>query len=147
VDRRLYILNTPGRRKFVADVVSKLTKGWRVEIKAPQRTLPQNDKMWAVLTDVSEQHTHGGIKLEPKDWRLIFLDAYWREKGEELRVVPNLDGTGFVPLSGRSTSDLSVDEMSEYIELIHMHGATWGVTFNDDGQGGSGANNPRAEAA
>lgn len=131
MSRRLYVLNSPARRKFVADVVSKLTKGWRVEVKEPQRTLPQNDKMWAALTDVSEQHPHGGVTLSPADWRLVFLDAFWRERGEELRIVPNLDGTGFVPLSGRSTSDLTVGEMSDYIELIQATGAGWGVEFHD----------------
>jgi hypothetical protein len=135
--RRLYILSTPARRKFVADVVSKLKKGWRVEVKEPQRTLPQNDKMWAALTDVSEQHKHNGIELSPSDWRLVFLDAYWRMKKADLRLVPNLDGTAFVPLSGRSTSDLSVPEMSEYIDLIHATGAEWGVKFNDGEEAGA----------
>lgn len=144
--RRLYVLNSPSRRRFVADVVSKLTRGWRVEIKEPQRTLPQNDKMWAALTDISEQHEHGGVTLTPSDWRLVFLDAYWREKGAELRIAPSLDGKSLVPLSGRSTSDLSVSEMSEYIELIHMHGATWGVKFNG-GEGAGEANNLARDAA
>jgi hypothetical protein len=111
--------------------VSKLTRGWRVEVKEPQRTLPQNDLMWAALTDVSEQHRHNGIELAPSDWRLVFLDAYWRMKKADLRLVPNLDGTGFVPLSGRSTSDLTVGEMSEFIDLIHATGAEWGVEFHD----------------
>ena len=144
--RRLYVLTSPKQRAFVADVVSKLTRGWRVEVKEPQRTIPQNDLMWAALTDVSEQHKHNGIELAPSDWRLVFLDAYWRMKKADLRLVPNLDGTGFVPLSGRSTSDLTVGEMSEFIDLIHATGAEWGVEFHD-GQGGAGANNPRAEAA
>jgi hypothetical protein len=131
MSRRLYVLSTPKQRAFVADVVKTLLKGWRVEIKPPVRTLPQNDLMWAALTDVSEQHDHNGVHLEPEDWKLVFLDYFWRLKNAELRLVPSIDGKGFVPLSGRSSSDLSKDEMSELIDLIHATGADWGVVFHD----------------
>jgi hypothetical protein len=131
MDRRLYVLNTREKRKAVALIVGSLERNWRVEIKRPQRTLPQNDRLWASLTDVSEQHQHAGVTLEPNDWKLVFLDAYWRFKGEELRLVPNLDGNGFVPLSGRSSSDLTKEEMSELLEMIYSKGAEWGVQFHD----------------
>jgi hypothetical protein len=147
MDRRLYVLTTRERRAGVAAIVAKLEKGWRVEVKPPARTLPQNDRLWATLTDVSAQHRHNGIALSPADWRLVFLDAFWRAKGEELRLVPNLDGTGFVPLSGRSTSDLTVPEMAELLALIEAFGAERGVVFHDGHEGGGGANNVPAEAA
>jgi hypothetical protein len=50
-----------------------------VEFKAPKRSLPQNDRMWAMLTDVATQLPWHGIKLSPDDWKLIFLDALKRE--------------------------------------------------------------------
>ncbi len=110
---------------------SKLPRGTRVEFKAPKRSLPQNDKMWAMLTEVAEQARYHGLRLAADDWKLIFLDGLKRAKQQELRFVPNLDGTGFVNLS-TSSSDLSKDEMGELIELIHAWGAQNGVTFADD---------------
>lgn len=101
--------------------------GTRVELKAAKRTLPQNDKMWAALTDVSHQVVWHGKKLRPDDWKLVFLDALKRE----LRIVPNIDGNGFVNL-GRSSSDLTKQEMSDLIEIIHAFGAQHGVEFHDD---------------
>lgn len=98
----------------------------RVELKAPKRTLPQNDRMWAMLTDVARQVTWHGIKLTPDDWKLVFLDALKRE----VRMVPNLDGNGFVNL-GRSSSDLSKGEMSDLMELISAFGAREGVQFRE----------------
>lgn len=150
MSRRLYILSSPKQREFVAKVVRGLLRGWRVEIKPPQRTLPQNDKMWAALTDVSEQHQHHGISLEPEDWKLIFLDYFWRLRNAELRLAASIDGKGFVPLSGRSSSDLSKEEMSDFIELIHAEGAGWGVEFQGDGRdaaGGGDSPKPAARAA
>lgn len=100
--------------------------GTRVEFKASKRSLPQNDRMWAMLTDVATQIQHHGMKLTPDDWKLLFMDALNRE----MRAVPNLDGTGFVNLGTRS-SDLSKGEMSDLIELIAEYGARHGVVFHD----------------
>lgn len=145
VTRRVFILTTRDRRKGVAAIVAALPQFSRVEVKPPKRTLPQNDRFWASLTDVSEQHEHAGMTLSPDDWKLIFLDAYWRQRGESLRLVPNLDASGFVPLSGRSSSDLSAEEMSEVLEMIYAQGAEWGVTFNDGAEdGGAVVAPPRA---
>lgn len=109
----------------------------RVELKEPKRSLPQNDKMWAALTDIARQVTYHGLKLSPDDWKLLFLDALKRE----VRMVPNLDGNGFVSL-GRSSSDLSKVEMSDLIEIIHEFGARNGVEFHDGQGSGAGTTRP-----
>jgi hypothetical protein len=98
----------------------------RVIFKTSKRTLPQNDRMWAMLTDVASQVPWHGLKLDTEDWKLLFLDALKRE----LRMVPNLDGNGFVPL-GRSSSDLTIEEMTDMIELIFKFGAEHGVIFHE----------------
>lgn len=102
-------------------------EGTRVEFKAPRRTVPQSDKMWAMLTDVSKQVKHHGLWLSSEDWKLLFLDALQSDK----RIVPNLDGNGFVALTTRS-SDLSVSEMSELLELIYAYGASHGLQWKDE---------------
>ena len=79
-----------------------------------------------MLTDVSMQLKWHGLRLSTEDWKLVFLDALNRE----VRMVPNIDGTGFVNL-GRSSSDLSKGEMSDLFELIHSFGAKHGVVFHD----------------
>jgi len=82
--------------------------------------------MWAMLTDISEQLAWHGVKLSPDDWKLVMLDALKRE----MRMVPNIDGNGFVNL-GRSSSDLSKDEMTALMEIIAAFGAKHGVVFHD----------------
>ena len=101
--------------------------GSRVEFKAAKRSLSQNSLLWALLTDVSVQLKWHGQHLTAADWKLIFMDGLKRE----LRIVPNIEGNGFVNL-GRSSSDLSKQEMSDLLELIRMFGAKHGVTFIDD---------------
>jgi hypothetical protein len=98
----------------------------RVVFKEAKRSLPQNDRLWSMLTEVATQVEWHGQHLTPDDWKLIFLDALKRE----LRIAPNIDGNGFVNL-GRSSSNLSKAEFSDLIELIHLFGANHGVEFQD----------------
>jgi hypothetical protein len=129
MSRYQVLLTSTAARERVASLAAKAPSGTRVEFKAIKRTTPQNDRMWAMLTDVAMQLPWHGVKLRPDDWKLIFLDALKRE----LRMVPNIDGTGFVNL-GRSSSDLSKQEMSDLIELIHEFGARHGVVFHDSAE-------------
>lgn len=127
MSRALIVLNTPQDRDKAARWAAKAPPGTRVEFKASKRSLPQNDRMWAMLTDIAEQLPWHGVKLTPDDWKLVFLDALKRE----MRLVPNIAGNGFVNL-GRSSSDLSKQEMSDLMEIIGAFGAGHGVTFHDE---------------
>ena len=127
MSRATVVLNSARDRERVAHWSQKAPTGTRVEFKSSKRTLPQNDRMWAMLTDVAKQVDWYGQKLRPADWKLVFIDALKRE----LRIVPNIDGSGFVNL-GRSSSDLSKDEMGQLMELIAAFGAEHGVQFGDD---------------
>jgi hypothetical protein len=127
MSRYVITLNSGEDRNRAFNVLSQAPDGARVEFKAPKRSVPQNDRMWAMLTDVATQVPWAGKKRTPDEWKLLFLDA-WRR---EVRVAPALDGNGVVNL-GRSSSDLSKEEMSELIECIAAWGAENGVTFHDE---------------
>ena len=127
--RATVIIRNATDRARIAKWAAGVPAGTRVEFKQVKRSLPQNDRLWAMLTDISRQLTWHGIKLSPEDWKLMMLDGLKRE----LRIVPNIDGTGFVNL-GRSSSDLSKQEFTELIELVFAFGAKHGVTFQDDAQ-------------
>ena len=126
MSRHLLTLNSTADRARAARYIAQAPFGTRVELKAAKRSLPQNDFMWSMLTDIARELPWHGIKLKPDDWKLVFLDALKRET----RMVPNLDGNGFVNL-GRSSSDLSKAEMGDMIELIRAFGANHGITFID----------------
>jgi hypothetical protein len=127
VSRHLLTIKSSTERERAARYVSAAPFGTRVEFKGPRRSTDQNALMWSHLSDIARALPWHGIKLTADDWKLIFLDALKRE----VRMVPNLDGNGFVNL-GRSSSDLSKQEMSELIELIKAFGANHGIRFIDD---------------
>lgn len=100
--------------------------GTRVTFQEPKRTLPQNDRMWAMLTDIAKQKEHFGQRYTPDDWKKIILHAL----GREARFVPALDGQGFIPL-GQSSSDLSKAEMADMTEFMFAWGAENGIVWSD----------------
>jgi len=100
-------------------------KPFVMQIKAKTRSLDQNAKLWACLTDVSNQVNWHGRKLSPESWKCVFSASL---KAQD--VVPNIDGTGFVVMA-QSTSNMTIKEMVDLIELIHAFGAQNGVIFNE----------------
>lgn len=129
MSRAVIVIGSDRDRQKAANWCMKAPYNCRIEFKQAKRSLPQNDRMWAMLTDVATQVPYHGLRLAPDDWKLLFLDALKRE----VRMVPNLDGNGMVSL-GRSSSDLSKGEMSDLIELIFAFGSQHGVKFKDDAE-------------
>lgn len=129
MSRALIVINSKFDRERIAHWAAKVPAGTRVEFKQAKRTDDQNARMWAMLTEIAQQVTWHGAKLTADDFKLVFLDALKRE----LRIVPNIDGTGFVNLS-RSSSDLSKGEFSDLMEIISAFGAQHGVVFSEPEQ-------------
>lgn len=125
--RALLTLRTIADRDTACRWARQAPIGTRLEFKAPRRTLPQNDRMWAMLTTLSRSLVWGSGKLSPEEWKDVLMAGYRRAK-----LVPGIDG-GLVPI-GLRTSDLSKEEMSELFSLIEAFGAEHGVIFGDDGR-------------
>lgn len=129
MSRAVLILTSREVRNRAKHWIDIAPYGCRLELKEAKRTIPQNARMWAMLTEVARQVDHHGLKLSADDWKLIFMS----DLNQEMRLVPNLDGTGFVNL-GRSSSDLSKAEMGDLMELIAAFGARHGVIFRDEAE-------------
>jgi hypothetical protein len=122
--RALLVLNSDDDRRKASHWVSKAPWGTRIEFKASKRSLPQNDRLWAMLTDVAEHMRPLGKDFTTEEWKLLFMHAW----GKEIRFLPGLDQKTVVPI-GQSSSDLSKQEMTDLIEFIFAWGAENGVTF------------------
>ena len=120
------VLWTPDIRRKAARWCMAVPQGSRLTLKAPKRSLPQNDRMWAMLTDIAGQTTHGGRKYSPDQWKVLFMHSC----GRQAEFIPALDGSGFIPY-GQSSSDLSAAEMTDLIECMFAWGAENGVVFQE----------------
>ncbi len=124
-DKRVCFMVHPQARANAIVAVQQAPEGYCVEVKPKTRTLEQNARLWALLTDVSHQVDWYGRKLTPEDWKHVFTASLSKQD-----VVPGIDG-GFVVL-GKSTSQMSKGEMAELQTLIEAFGAERGVNFQDD---------------
>ena len=103
-----------------------LTAGHRmvIELRKETRTVRQNARLWAMLTEISQQVDWYGRKLTAEQWKHVFSASLKKQD-----VVPGLDG-GFVVL-GLSTSKMTKAEMSDLQMLMEAFGADKGVKFHD----------------
>jgi hypothetical protein len=124
-EKATFVLAHETARRRAVECVMAAPPGFVVTVKPPARTLSQNDRLWALLAEVSQQVNWYGKKLTPEDWKHVFTASL-----RKLDVVPNLDGTGFVAL-GMSTSSMSKREFSDLMELIASFGAERGVKFSE----------------
>lgn len=139
--RALVTIHTPADRDQVARWAKNVEVGTIVEFRKKSRSNEQNAKLWSMLAEVSEQVVWYGQKLDSEDWKDLFTAAL-----RNARVVPGLDKGSYVPL-GMRTSQMTIAEMSDLIELIHAFGADPEhlVTFKDNSD--PGASPPPADDA
>lgn len=123
--RRVVIIRSRADRERIAKWAAAVEFGTSVQFKKAARSLDQNALMWCLLGEISEQVVWYGQKLSADDWKDV-LSASLRHA----RVVPGIDPGTFVPL-GMRTSDMTVEEMTNLIELIYAFGAQQNVAFRD----------------
>ncbi len=121
----------PNRHAVASAIIEHLKRATArvvVEIRDPRRTNPQNDRMWAMLTDISNQVEWDidGVKqkLTPEEWKEIITAGL---AGETRRVARGMDG-GFVIL-GTRTSRMSIKRHGELMDLIDAFGTQQGVVW------------------
>jgi hypothetical protein len=115
--------------EFMCEVIR--TAGQKLEIKVsdPTRTLEQNAKLWACLSDISRQvqwPVDGRLQfLSPEDWKDVLSAGLHKEQ----RIAQGIEG-GFVIL-GQRTSQMSKRQLAELIEFIQYFGADKGVEWSE----------------
>jgi hypothetical protein len=112
-------------RALAHRLIDAAPDGHVCKVSAPARTSEQNDKMWAMLSDVSRAKPHGRV-LIPAHWKGLFMDMC----GHKPIWEPSLDGDGVVNL-GYKSSRLNKAQFSELIEAIAAYGAEHGVQWSD----------------
>lgn len=97
-----------------------------VTVKPPARTLDQNSKLWALLSDISRAKPEARA-WEPGIWKAAFLSAL----GMEMMWQPGIDGGQPFPAGYRS-SRLTKAQMADLITLITEYGDRHGVRWTNE---------------
>lgn len=111
-------------REKAKRIIDRAPPGYVAIVREPKRTLDQNDKMWAMLTDISVSQPLGR-RHTPDDWKAIAMNAC----GWECQFCEGLDGRPF-PIGFRS-SNLTKSQMSTLIEWLQAFGDENGVRWTE----------------
>lgn len=114
-----------GNRMTAHRVIDAAPPGSVVNIKPPRRTLDQNAKLHAMISEVARAKPEGR-NYPVEIWKPLFLAMC----GHKVRFEPALDGNGVVPIGFR-TSRLSKAECAELIECIAAYAAQHGVALSE----------------
>jgi hypothetical protein len=117
-------LNSDFARERAVAAILKAPKGYIASVEEPKRTLSQNDRLWALLSDVAMSKPMGRMHT-PEEWKCIFMSAC----GWEVAFLPGLDGR-FLPYGYRS-SKLTKKQMTDLQDFISAWGSEHGVVWSD----------------
>lgn len=118
------ILRGEPQKALAHQFIEQVPNGTVLKFQKPGRSLDQNAKMWAVLSDISRARPQGRTHT-PEVWKSLFMAAC----GHETRFVEGLNGEPF-PVGFR-TSQLTKAQMAELIEFIQAWAIQNGVLLND----------------
>jgi hypothetical protein len=111
------------QRQNAKQLIDRAPVGAVVNVREATRTLDQNAKLWAMLSDVSRAKPEGR-KHTTEVWKCLFMQAC----GHEVQFLMGLDGNPFP--SGFKSSKLSKRQMCELIDFIDAWGSERGVVWS-----------------
>lgn len=120
-----FLLDNDYQRQRFAQLALKAPPGTVGVLKPAGRTIPQNDKMWASLTDLALAKPKG--RSHPTHvWKALVMDMagckpQWERSLDEQSVV----------CVGYKSSRLSKSEMSDVIEAMNAYAAEHGVELKE----------------
>lgn len=121
------ILRGDVQRQFAKRLIDAAPVDAVVNVKEAKRSVDQNAKMWAMLSDVSRAKPEGRTHTT-EVWKCLFMQAC----GHEVQFLMGLDGNPFP--SGFKSSRMSVRQMCELIDFIDAWGSERGVKWLETGR-------------
>jgi hypothetical protein len=119
------ILRGQSQRDFAKAMIDRAPVDAVVKIAAAKRTLDQNAKLWAMLSDISRAKPLGRVAT-PETWKALVMHAC----GFAVQFEMGLNGQPFP--TGFRSSEMTKDQMSMLIEWLYQFGAENGVAWSDE---------------
>ena len=99
-----------------------------VEVKEEKRSDAENRLLHALLGHISKTQEWAGKKRDIETWKRLLTAAWCRAIGEQVELLPALDGHG-VDIVFRRTSQLTRKECADLIEFIFAWAAEHDIEF------------------
>lgn len=119
------ILRGLEQRALAANLIRIAPQDAVVTIKEGTRTLDQNAKLWAMLSDIARAKPEGRV-MTAENWKAAFMSAL----GHEILWQPGIDNGPPFPAGFRS-SRLTKAQMADLITFVAEYGDRHGVKWSN----------------
>lgn len=119
------ILDSKYQKAKARELIDRAPAGAVVTVREATRNTAQNDRMWAMLSDVSRSKPEGR-HWTTETWKAAFMHSL----GHQVQFCEGLDNSGPFPVGFRS-SRLSVRQMADLITVIQEYGDRHKVAWTD----------------
>lgn len=95
-----------------------------------ERSIEQNAKLHALLSDISRQKQWAGQYLDVEAWKRLLVAAWERAEKRGAEIYPSIDGAGF-DVVYRRTSRMNKSEMIDLIEFATAWAVQNGIKIEE----------------
>lgn len=99
-----------------------------IDVSEPKRSGKENRLLHAMLGHIARTQEWAGQKRDIETWKRLLTASWCRAMGEQVELLPALDGYG-VDIVFRRTSQLTRTECASLIEFVFAWGAANDVVF------------------
>jgi len=132
--RTFYLISNRVRDNALA-AVNEAEPGAIVSVSPPKRSLEQNAKLHAILTDLARSPlTWAGKRRTVEEWKMLAVSGHAIATKEAGEIIPGLENE-FVSIR-ESTAQMSVKRASSLIEYLLAFCAQHGVELRETQRGG-----------
>lgn len=117
-DRRLFFLADAKIRDRAIACIKAAPDGWRVIVEPPKRSGEQNAALHALITEIARQCEWAGRRWDVETWKRLLVSAWGRTNGQQMHIVPALDGHGvdIVPIRTSALTRAECNDLLEYVQ-------------------------------
>lgn len=129
LDRTRFRLVHDQTRQLAQSAIQNAPDGWTVTIKPPGRSLDQNARLHAMLSDIAASGFEwAGCQRTVDELKTLFVSAWMIETGRTSEVVRGFNDE---PVQmRRSTAAMSREELGELMDMIEAFCAQRGIRLS-----------------
>ena len=116
--------------EFILNLPASKDRPMIVEVKARGRSLDQNAKLHAMLSDIAASKLlFAGKERSAEEWKVILISGHSIATGGQGEVIAGIEGE--LICIRESSAGMSVSRMASLIEYVSVYGAEHGIIFRD----------------
>jgi len=129
---RTFVMGDAEHRQQVAALILRAPAGWEVTVRPPFRTLAQNRRFHAILSDIAAAgFSLDGRRLKSTEIKVAFVSGWMIEEGYGCDIIKGVQDEPVQLI--RSTTTFGVDEMASLLDFTEVECARRNIPLRERG--------------